>query len=256
MMKEATSKIIYQLEGIRKRYLVGSVTVSALNGIDATFYQSEFCALQGPSGSGKSTLLNILGLLESPTEGRCQFDEIDVHQLSDNQLTLHRRLSIGFIFQNFNLISTLSALENVEYPLFLERRFTAKEVRDEATRALKSVGLENFVHHRPAQLSGGQRQRVAIARAVVKRPRVILADEPTANLDSETALQIIEVLQNIRQTWETSLIIATHDTQIARLADRRVQLKDGKIAFSKRSDIATESSYDIESSDLDGGIKT
>jgi putative ABC transport system ATP-binding protein len=230
------------------------VPVTALNGIDVNFYPSEFCALQGPSGSGKSTLLNILGLLESPTEGTCLFDKVDTGKLSERELTLLRRLAIGFIFQNFNLISTLSALENVEYPLFLEHRLSAKQVRDEAREALSSVGLGDFERHRPAQLSGGQRQRVAIARAVVKRPRVILADEPTANLDSKTALQIIELLQTIKQKFKTSLIVATHDIQIAQMADRKVLLKDGKVDES--SHVPAERSNDIQARNPESRIET
>jgi putative ABC transport system ATP-binding protein len=249
---ESDIKIIYQLEQIRKDYLVGAVSVMALECVDVQLRRGEFCALQGPSGSGKSTLLNIMGLLETPTSGKLWFDNVDTHLLSETSLTRHRRQSIGFIFQNFNLVSTLSALENVEYPLLLDETRNRSEVRALARAALKDVGLERFEHHRPAQLSGGQRQRVAIARALVKKPLVILADEPTANLDSKTAHQIIELLHQIKEVSKTSLIIATHDEKVAAMADRRIHLRDGRIELS--SDISAERAHNVQTRDLDRRI--
>lgn len=220
---------IYRLESVSKTYMVGKVAVDALNGLSLVIRQGEFAALQGPSGSGKSTLLNVVGLIEKPTTGRVFFRGQDVTAASEGVLTDLRQECIGFIFQSFNLIPVLSALENVEYALYLEQRFTRAEVRERAMVSIGSVGLERFASHRPAELSGGQRQRVAIARALVKQPQIIIADEPTANLDSRTAGQILDLMKALKEQLNTTILVATHDKAIADMAERIIKIKDGRI---------------------------
>ena len=220
---------IYHLDNVTKTYMVGKVPVDALAGLTLTIRKGEFAALQGPSGSGKSTLLNVVGLIEKPTTGSVQFRGQDVTQANEGRLTDLRQECIGFIFQNFNLIPVLSALENVEYTLYLEPRYTQAEVRERAKVAIKSVGLERFAAHRPAELSGGQRQRVAIARALVKDPQIIIADEPTANLDSKTASQILDLMKHLNSELHTTILVATHDQAIADMAGRIIKIKDGRI---------------------------
>ncbi len=220
---------IYHLDNVTKTYMVGKVPVDALAGLTLTIRKGEFAALQGPSGSGKSTLLNVVGLIEKPTTGSVQFRGQDVTQANEGRLTDLRQECIGFIFQNFNLIPVLSALENVEYTLYLEQRYTQAEVRERAKVAIKSVGLERFAAHRPAELSGGQRQRVAIARALVKDPQIIIADEPTANLDSKTASQILDLMKHLNSELHTTILVATHDQAIADMAGRIIKIKDGRI---------------------------
>lgn len=220
---------IYQLKNVSKTYMVGNVAVDALNGLSLAIRKGEFVAMQGPSGSGKSTLLNVVGLIEKPTRGSILFRGEDVTQAKEGRLTDLRQECIGFIFQNFNLIPVLSALENVEYALYLEQRYTRAEVRDRALNAIRDVGLERFATHRPSELSGGQRQRVAIARALVKDPQIIIADEPTANLDSKTASQILELMRNLKEKLNTTILVATHDKAIADMAERIVKIKDGRI---------------------------
>jgi putative ABC transport system ATP-binding protein len=223
---------LYVLSGVRKRYLIGAVPVDALAGIDVEIRRGEFLAIQGPSGSGKSTLLNVLGLIELPTGGSVVFRGGETVGLAETELTAIRRRSVGFIFQNFNLQPVLSALENVEYALYVERRFSARVIRERAMETLVGVGLEKFIEHKPAELSGGQRQRVAIARALVKNPEVILADEPTANLDSKTAAQILELMGNLQNQRGTTVIVATHDQGIGAMAGRRIIIRDGLVAQS------------------------
>lgn len=220
---------IYKIDNVIKTYMVGRVAVEALCGLNLNIRKGEFAALQGPSGSGKSTLLNVVGLIEKPTSGTLTFRGMDVTKAHENLLTELRQQYIGFIFQNFNLIPVLSALENVEYALFLEQKFSRKEVRDRAREAVRSVGLERFSTHRPSELSGGQRQRVAIARALVKRPQIIIADEPTANLDSKTAGQILELMRGLKDEFQTTILVATHDKTIADMAERIIRIKDGRL---------------------------
>jgi putative ABC transport system ATP-binding protein len=220
---------IYHIDNVVKTYMVGRVPVEALCGLNLNIRQGEFAALQGPSGSGKSTLLNLVGLIEKPTSGTLTFRGIDVTNANERLLTELRQEYIGFIFQNFNLIPVLSALENVEYALFLEQKFTRKEVRERSMEDLRGVGLERFVTHRPSELSGGQRQRVAIARALVKRPQMIIADEPTANLDSKTAAQTLELMRGLKDQFNTTILVATHDKAIADMAERIIRIKDGRL---------------------------
>lgn len=186
-------------------------------------------ALQGPSGSGKSTLLNILGLLERPSAGDMTFNGCRTREANESKLTTLRRDHIGFIFQNFNLVPILTALENVEYALYLEQKMDKATVRATAMKCLDDMGLGKYAGHKPSELSGGQRQRVAIARAIVKKPQVVLADEPTANLDSKTAAQIIGLIRDLNRDYKTAVFVATHDNEIAGSADRIVRIKDGAI---------------------------
>jgi putative ABC transport system ATP-binding protein len=223
------TKPLYSLEGVKKDFSIGAQAVSALDRVSLSIASAEWVALVGPSGSGKSTLLNLLGLIETPSLGSLRFDGTEVMGLSEGERAKLRRQSIGFVFQNFNLIPILTALENVLYPLLLLGEMPPAEARERARESLSAMGLGRHEGHRPAQLSGGQRQRVAIARAIVKRPKVVLADEPTANLDSVTAKEILKLLGSLRDTWGTTILLATHDPVAARAASRRVCLKDGRM---------------------------
>ena len=224
-----SAKTLYRLLDVHKSYKVGDVVVDALRGLSLELAEGEFVALQGPSGSGKSTLLNILGLLETPTSGGIEFHGKRLESCGEGELTDIRQNYIGFIFQNFNLIPVLSALENVEYALYLEQRWSKRDIRERAMTWLISVGLEKFADHKPRELSGGQRQRVAIARALVKRPQLIIADEPTANLDTKTAAQILELIGELKTKSRTTVLVATHDKATADRAERIVKIRDGQL---------------------------
>jgi putative ABC transport system ATP-binding protein len=218
---------IISFREIVKNYYVGSIVVPALQSITLDILKNEYAAIMGPSGSGKSTLMNILGCLDTPTKGNYILNGTDVSRLNDNQLAEIRNKEIGFVFQTFNLLPRYDALENVMLPLvyagvpIAERRNIAKEV-------IGNVGLTDRMHHKPNELSGGQRQRVAIARALINRPAIILADEPTGNLDSKTSIDIMNLLDDIHQRGNT-VIIVTHEEDIARRAHRIIKLRDGKI---------------------------
>jgi putative ABC transport system ATP-binding protein len=210
-----------------KRYRVGDVEVNALRGLTLRIQQGEFVAVRGASGSGKSTLLSILGCLDQPSRGQYRLDGIDVGQLSVDQLADIRNRQIGFVFQNFNLIPRTSALENAQLPLFY-RGLSLSEQRAKAAAALKRVGLSGREHHHPAQLSGGQQQRVAIARALITAPRLLLADEPTGNLDTESSREIMSILEGLNREGIT-VILVTHEADIAASARRDIFLKDGQL---------------------------
>jgi putative ABC transport system ATP-binding protein len=210
-----------------KRYRVGDVEVNALRGLTLRIQQGEFVAVRGASGSGKSTLLSILGCLDQPSRGQYRLDGIDVGQLSVDQLADIRNRQIGFVFQNFNLIPRTSALENAQLPLFY-RGLSLSEQRAKAAAALKRVGLSGREHHYPAQLSGGQQQRVAIARALITAPRLLLADEPTGNLDTESSREIMSILEGLNREGIT-VILVTHEADIAASARRDIFLKDGQL---------------------------
>jgi len=218
---------LISLEGIQRLYSMGDETIYALRGIDLQIKRNEYVALMGPSGSGKSTLMNLIGCLDSPSSGSYWLNGQDVAGLSDNRLAEIRNREIGFVFQTFNLLPRLTALDNVALPLVyagvsdLERRERAHDV-------LKQVGLQDRVGHRPNELSGGQRQRVALARALVNKPSLILADEPTGNLDSKTSEEIMEMFASIHALGNT-IVLVTHEEDIARHAHRMVRLKDGRI---------------------------
>ena len=214
------------LEGVTKTYRMGRLEVPALQGIDLHVGQGEFVAIMGASGSGKSTLMNILGCLDVPTSGRYLLDGTDVAKFDDDQLARIRNRKIGFVFQSFNLIPRTSALHNVEMPLV----YAGERGRTERAReALGSVGLADRVHHQPTELSGGQQQRAAIARALVTNPAILLADEPTGNLDSVSSVEIMRLLANLNAERGRTVILITHEQDIARFAKRVVELRDGRI---------------------------
>ncbi len=217
---------------IHKKYPMGKTEVSALQGISVNIRASELTVLAGPSGSGKSTLLNIIGLIDNPTEGSLQINGNDAQELSDLQRVAFRRKNIGFVFQQFHLIPVLTAYENAEYPLML-LGVSQKEKKELLEYILNAVGMWEYRHHRPAQLSGGQQQRISVARALVKKPTIILADEPTANLDSHNGLQVIELLQKLSVEHATACVIASHDPAVIHMGNRVIMLHDGLIKEEK-----------------------
>jgi len=215
------------MEGVRKHYRVGDSVVKALDGVDLRIRQGEYVAVMGPSGSGKSTLMNLLGCLDVPSSGRYLLRGLDVDRMDDDALSDVRNREIGFVFQSFNLLPRLDALENVALPL-LYAGVGREERRERAAEALRQVGLEARMTHRPDALSGGQRQRVAVARALVTHPSIILADEPTGNLDTATSVEVMKLFDSIHRKGNT-VILVTHEEDIARHAHRMVRLRDGKI---------------------------
>jgi putative ABC transport system ATP-binding protein len=217
-----------ETKGLYKDYGVNGVVVHALRGVDVEFDVGEFAAIVGPSGSGKSTLLHLIGCLDTPTSGDIFIDEINTGDLSKNQLAMIRRQKIGFIFQAYNLIPVLTAVENVSFPLTLLGE-NAKDIKSRSYHALKQVGLEGMENRRPKELSGGQQQRIAIARALVKKPKLILADEPTANLDSKTGAEILELMVDLNESEKTTFIFSTHDKMVMDYAKRLVYIRDGNI---------------------------
>ena len=216
-----------ELKNVHKVYPMDEVSVPALRGIDLTIKPGEFVAIMGPSGSGKSTLMHLLGCLDLPSDGLVQLDGRDITKLDEDTLAQIRGKKIGFVFQTFNLIPTLTALENVELPLFFQGVPRA-ERRARAAELLHKVGLEGRMHHKPAQLSGGERQRVAVARALANDPEIILADEPTGNLDSESGEAILELLAQLHREGKT-IILVTHNPEAAAYAQRIVRIRDGRL---------------------------
>jgi len=223
------------LKNVHKVYPMGEVNVPALRGIDLTIRPGEFVAIMGPSGSGKSTLMHLLGCLDLPSDGIIQLDGHDVTKLDEDTVAQIRGKKIGFVFQTFNLIPTLTALENVELPLFFQGVPRA-ERRARAIELLRKVGLEGRAHHKPAQLSGGERQRVAIARALANDPEIILADEPTGNLDSESGQAILDLLAQLHREGKT-IILVTHNPEAAAYAQRIVRIKDGRLVEEVTNDM-------------------
>jgi len=217
-----------QLENIHRYFQVGEQTVHALNNISLAINKGEYISVMGPSGSGKSTLLNVIALLDKPSSGRYLLNSQDVTQRSDDELAKVRRENIGFVFQFFHLIPRLSAAENIEMPMILAG-IAVKERKQRVAQALASVNLQDRARHRPDQLSGGQLQRVAIARAMIMRPEILLADEPTGNLDRKSGMEIIELLENLNQQGVTLMII-THDQVLGDRAQRQIRIVDGQIA--------------------------
>ena len=219
--------MLINLTGITKVYDLGQEKVHALRGVDLSIRQNEYVSIMGPSGSGKSTLMNIIGCLDVPTDGEYRLDDVPVHTMTDSELARIRNLKIGFVFQTFNLLPRANALHNVELPLIYSG-MSKKDRRDRAEQALTRVGLKDRMHHKPSELSGGQRQRVAIARALVNNPSIILADEPTGNLDSQTGIEIMDVLDDLHAAGNT-IILVTHESNIAEYANRSVHILDGEI---------------------------
>ena len=222
-------KAIVSLREVVKEYQLGKVIVPAVRGVSIEIAQGEFCSIAGPSGSGKTTLLNMIGCVDTATRGQVLIDGQDTGALSESALTRLRLFKIGFIFQSFNLVSVLTAFQNVEFPLLLQKTHSKAERHERVGQLLEEVGLGSHMEHRPNELSGGQRQRVAIARALVSRPRLVLADEPTANLDSSTGGQIIDVMKRMNETEKTTFIFSTHDQRVMDDANRVIRLEDGKI---------------------------
>lgn len=220
-------KEIIRLEDICRIYRVGSQEVRALDGVSLSVYKNEYVAIMGPSGSGKSTLMNILGCLDSPDSGRYVLNGVDVSEMDDGELADVRNREIGFVFQSFNLLPRYNALENVALPM-VYAGVPAGERRVKAAQALRSVGLEDRMDHRPNELSGGQRQRVALARALINNPSIILADEPTGNLDTHTSVEIMRLFDEIYRGGNT-VIVVTHEEDIAAYAHRVIRLRDGRI---------------------------
>ncbi len=220
--------MLINIQNMFKTYRMGENAVHALDGVSLTIENGDFVAVMGASGSGKSTLLNILGCLDTPTSGTYLLDGVEVSRMSRAQLARIRNQKLGFVFQNFNLLSRTSALENVELPTFYNRRFPGRERHACAVRMLERVGLGNRADHTPAQLSGGQQQRVAIARALMNSPPVILADEPTGNLDTRSSVEIMTLFKQLNQEGIT-IVMVTHEEDIAACAKRRILMRDGQI---------------------------
>jgi putative ABC transport system ATP-binding protein len=219
---------IIEINNLRKDYQIGEVTVHALRGVDLKIKQGEFVAIMGASGSGKSTMLNILGCLDKPTSGCYFLDGLDVNTMNRDELARLRNMKLGFVFQSYNLLARTTALENVELPLFYNSMVKSRERRLSALNALATVGLTDRMHHMPNQLSGGQQQRVAIARSLVNNPVLILADEPTGNLDTRTSVEIMGVFQELNEKGRT-IVFVTHEPDIAKFASRNIIFRDGKI---------------------------
>ncbi|MFH1008138.1 MAG: ABC transporter ATP-binding protein [Candidatus Latescibacterota bacterium] len=234
-----------ETSGITKTYQMGAVAVQALRGVDLTVGHGEFLAIMGASGSGKSTLMNILGCLDQPTSGNYHLDGIDVHNLSRDEYATIRNQKIGFVFQVFNLLPRTSALENVALPLVYDHTGRIKEPRKRAMEALERVGLSDRSHHEPSQLSGGERQRVAIARALINEPAIVLADEPTGNLDSRTSVEVLSVFQELNEQGITILLV-THERDIAEYAKRMVQMRDGLILQDRLVEVRRNAKTDAE----------
>ena len=223
---------VIELKGVKKDYPLGATTVHAVRGVDLTIEEGDFISIIGPSGSGKTTLLNMIGCIDHATEGVVKIHGEDVTTYTDRKLTDLRLHTIGFIFQTFNLIPVLSTRENVEFPLLLMKKENLKrrEIRGRAEKLIEEVGLKDQINQKPFELSGGQRQRVAIARALVTRPAIVLADEPTANLDSETGDKILRLMKELNEIEKTTFIFSTHDPDILKYAHGIVKIKDGLMA--------------------------
>ena len=219
---------VINMKNITKVYRIGDIKVNALRGTDFTLREGEFVALMGPSGSGKSTLMNIIGALDIPTSGSYLLEDIDISRLNDNQLAEIRNKKIGFVFQTFNLLSKSNVMGNIELPLIYSRNRSAKSRKELVSDVIEAVGLTEWIRHRPNELSGGQRQRVAIGRALVNDPAVILADEPTGNLDSRTGEEILAIFQDLNKQGKTILFV-THELELAKHAQKIVFIRDGMI---------------------------
>ena len=240
---------IVSLETVYKIYQIGDVQVTALNGISLTIKKGEFVAVMGASGSGKSTLMNILGCLDKPSQGKYYLEGVDVSQFSKNELADIRNKKLGFVFQSFNLLSRTTVLENIELPLIYSKKLS-KIDRERINQIIVILGLKEFRKHYPNQLSGGQQQRVAIARAIINNPTLLLADEPTGNLDSVTSTEVMNVLHDLNHNMGITIVLVTHENDIAKNARRVVVLKDGKVLSD------TPSPYPITQVPVSSGVST
>jgi putative ABC transport system ATP-binding protein len=227
-----SERYLVEARGLKKTYKMGKTEVKALRGVDLAVSPGEFVAVMGVSGSGKSTLLHLLGALDRPTEGSIKIDGVDLSALKDSQLADIRSKKIGFVFQFFNLLTRLTALRNVRLAAEIAGS-SAKQAEKQALDTLKLVGLAGRANHRPTELSGGEQQRVAIARALINKPKIILADEPTGNLDTKTGLEILQLLKRINKENGQALVIVSHDLRVGELADRTIHLQDGQVAAAK-----------------------
>lgn len=229
---------VIKLEEITRFFSIGSETIKALQGVNLEIFKNEYVALMGPSGSGKSTLMNLLGCLDTPTSGRYLLNNKDVSKMEDDELAEIRNKEIGFVFQTFNLLPRLNALENVALPL-IYAGYTKQQREERAKEVLEQVGLKDRMTHKPNELSGGQRQRVAVARALVNKPSIILADEPTGNLDSKTSYEIMALFEEIHKNGNT-IIIVTHEEDIALHTNRIVRMRDGKVERDEKNQNVTK----------------
>lgn len=224
---------VIDMKDITKVYRIGDIKVNALRGTDFTMREGDFVALMGPSGSGKSTLMNIIGALDIPTSGSYLLEDTDISRLNDNQLAEIRNKKIGFVFQTFNLLSKSNVMGNIELPLIYSKKRSAKSRKERVSEVIESIGLTEWIRHRPNELSGGQRQRVAIGRALVNDPSVILADEPTGNLDSRTGEEILAIFQDLNKQGKTILFV-THELELAKHAQKIVFIRDGMIVNEEK----------------------
>ena len=244
--QEEEQRTVVRTQNVKKIYLMGEIEVHALRGVDVEIYAGEYLSIMGPSGSGKSTFFNMVGGLDKPTEGKVYIDEVDVAQLDAYELAWLRCRKIGYIFQSFNLIPVMTALENVTLPMVFAG-LTSDEARDKGMNLLGKVGLQDRHSHKPFELSGGQQQRVAVARALANDPAVVLADEPTGNLDLRTGTEIIELLKEMNANSGVTIISATHDHKMLSVSDRVVWIKDGRVDH-----IANRDELEIEVTQVEG----
>ncbi len=235
--KSREESVVVRTRSVRKTYMLGNVSLDALKGVNLEIYTGEYISIMGPSGSGKSTLFNMIGGLDKPTEGQVYIDEVDLAQLDAYELAWLRCRKIGYIFQTFNLIPVMSALENVTLPMVFAG-LSADDARDKGVKLLETVGLGDRAQHKPLELSGGQQQRVAVARALANDPAVVLADEPTGNLDLHTGKEIIDLLRKLKEEKGVTIISATHDLKMLDVSDRIVWIRDGMIdRIERREDL-------------------
>ena len=225
---------LLELNKVKKIYQQGKIEVPALRGVDLEVEEGEFTTIFGPSGSGKTTLLNMIGCLDTPTEGEVSLSGKKVSDLSKKALAMVRRFNIGFVFQAYNLIPVLTAYENVEFAIRLTDHSSESQMKEKVLKILEEVGLKGLESRRPNELSGGEKQRVAIARALVKEPKIVLADEPTANLDSENAAGVVDIMRKMNKELNTTFIFSTHDPMVMKYANRYINLKDGMISADER----------------------
>ncbi|MCE1245831.1 MAG: ABC transporter ATP-binding protein [Firmicutes bacterium] len=233
-MSESNGKALLEVENLVKTYIMGEVKVRALRGVSITVERGDFVAIMGPSGSGKSTFMNILGCLDTPSSGIYLLDNIDVSKMTKDELAGIRNLKIGFVFQGFNLLARTTAIENVELPMLYSEKFDSLEREKRAAKALESVGLGKRTHHVPSQMSGGEQQRVAIARSLVNDPPLILADEPTGNLDTKTSIEIMNIFQKLNDEKGITILMVTHEPDISSYAKRIISLRDGKLLSDEK----------------------